>query len=116
MSMGVDFAGPLYITTPKDQQETEKISEKVYIYLFTYASTLAIHLELTCDLGVNSFLQAFRRFWSRRGLPSILISVNTKTFKSGSKEIVKIVKSQEVHSYLSNKRVTWKFIVQKASW
>lgn len=32
---GVDFAGPLYITTPEDQQSAEKISEKVYICLFT---------------------------------------------------------------------------------
>ena len=61
------------------------------------ASTYAIHLELTGDLGVNSFIQAFRRFSSRRGLPLILISDNAKTSKASSKEIVKIVKSQEVH-------------------
>ena len=83
------------------------------------ASTYAIHLELTGDLGVNSFIQAFRRFSSRRGLPLILISDNAKTSKASSKEIVKIGKSQEVHvkivksqevqRYLSNKRVTWKF-------
>ena len=113
---GVDFAGPLYIITPKDQQPTEKISEKVYICLFTCASTRAIHLKLTRDVGVNSFLQAFRRFSSRRGLPSTLISDNAKTFKASSKEVVKIVGSQEVQRYLTNKRVTWKFIVEKAPW
>ena len=36
--------------------------------------------------------------------------------QAGSKEIVKIVKSQEVQRYLSNKRVTWKFIVKKTPW
>ena len=113
---GVDFAGPLYIITPKDQQPTEKISEKVYICLFTCVSTRAIHLELTRDLGVNSFLEAFRRFSSRRGLPSTLISDNAKTFKASSKEVVKIVGSQEVQRYLTNKRVIWKFIVEKAPW
>lgn len=101
--VGVDFAGPLYTTTPKDQQSSERISEKVYICLFTCASTHAIHLELTRDLDVNSFLQAFRRFSSRRELPSMLISDNAKTFKAGSREIVKIVNSQEVQRYLSNK-------------
>ena len=80
------------------------------------ATTRAVHLELTRDLGVNSFLQAFRRFSSRRGLPSTLISDNAKTFKAASKEIQKIVKSQEVQRYLSNKRVTWKFIIEKAPW
>jgi len=56
---GVDFAGPLYVASPTHQQSTEKISEKVYICLFTCPTTRAVHLELTCDLGVNSFLQAF---------------------------------------------------------
>ena len=65
---------------------------------------------------MNSFLQAFRRFSSRRGLPSTLISDNAKTFKASSKEVVKIVGSQEVQRYLTNKRVTWKFIVEKAPW
>ena len=113
---GVDFAGPLYITSPRDSQSNESVSEKVYICLFTCASTRAVHLELTRDLGVNSFLQAFRRFSSRRGLPSTLISDNAKTFKASSKEIEKLVKSPEVQRYLSNSRVTWKFIIEKALW
>ncbi|XP_068757561.1 uncharacterized protein [Montipora capricornis] len=99
---GVDFAGPLYITSPRDPQSNESVSEKVYICLFTCASTCAVHLELTRDLGVNSFLQAFRRFSSRRGLPSTLISDNAKTFKASSKEIEKLVRSPEVQCYLSN--------------
>lgn len=113
---GVDFAGPLYVTSLRDPQSNESVSEKVYICLFTCASTRAVHLELTRDLGVNSFLQAFRRFSSRRGLPSTLISDNAKTFKASSKEIEKLVKSPEVQRYLSNSRVTWKFIIEKAPW
>ena len=110
---GVDFTGPLYVTDPTS---TEKNSEKVYICLFMCASTRAIHFELTRDLGVNSFLQAFRRFSSTRGLQITLISNNAKTFKASSKEIKKIARSQEVQRYLSNKRVTWQFIVEKAPW
>ena len=48
----------------------------------------AVHLELLRD--VTSLLQAFRRFSGRRGLPSILVSDNAKTFKASSKEVKKI--------------------------
>ena len=82
----LDFAGPLYITSSKEGQANE-VSQKPYICLYTCASTRAIHLELLCYLSVKSFLQSFRRFASRRGLPSTLLSDNAKTFKAGSKEV-----------------------------
>ena len=107
---GLDFAGPLYISSGS------KTSTKSYICLFTCASTRAIHLELTRELSVNQFLQAFRRFTSRRGLPATLISDNAKTFTSASKEISKIIRSQELQSHLANNKITWKFIVEKAPW
>ena len=65
---------------------------------------------------MESFLLAFRRFASRRGLPATLISDNAKTFKGSSKEVQKIARSKEVMRYLSNNRVSWKFIVEKAPW
>ena len=112
---GLDFAGPLYITSSKEGQSNE-ISQKAYICLYTCASTRAIHLELLRDLSVKSFLQSFRRFASRRGLPSTLLSHNAKTFKAGCKEVKTIVRSHEVQRYLSSNRVTWKFIVERAPW
>ena len=110
---GVDFAGPLYIRQGGNP-ETE--GSKCYICLFTCASTRAVHLELTRSLTVGSFLLAFRRFTSRRGLPATLISDNAKTFKGSSKDVQKIARSKEVMRYLSNNGVTWKFIVEKAPW
>ena len=112
---GLDFAGPLYITSSKEGQSNE-ISQKAYICLYTCASTRAIHLELLRDLSVKSFLQSFRRFASRRGLPSTLLSYNAKTIKAGCKEVKTIVRSHEVQRYLSSNRVTWKFIVERAPW
>ena len=106
---GIDFAGPLYTRDCSGK-------EKAYICLFTCCSTRAIHLELTPDLSVNSFLLAFRKFVARRGLPITVISDNVKTFRTSSKEILKIARSKEVNDYLSSKRVTWKFIVERAPW
>lgn len=64
----IDFVGPLYVKLPN--QSGSKDSEKVYIALFTCASTRAVHLELVENLSVPTFFQAFRRLTSRRGLPS----------------------------------------------
>lgn len=48
---GADFTGALYV---KEREET-----KVYICLFTYAVTRAVHLEVVGDLTVETFLLAF---------------------------------------------------------
>ena len=76
----------------------------------------AVHLELTADLSSTAFLLAFRRFTSRRGLPSTVITDNAKTFKSASSEVKKVVRSQEVQQYMLNRQVTWSFILEKAPW
>ena len=94
----LDFAGPLYVQDSKNPV----VTSKVYICLFTCASTCAIYLELPCSLSTDSFLLAFRRFVGRRGLPAMLISDNAKTFKSSSKEIRSICHATEVSQYLCN--------------
>ena len=61
---GVDFTGAMYV-----KNEGSSGEYKVYICLFTCASTRAVHLEVVTDLSEESFLQAFRRFTARRSLP-----------------------------------------------
>ena len=112
---GLDFAGPLIVKVEPKNNNNQWL-EKSYIALFTCASTRGIHLELVSDLSTNDFLQAFRRFSSRRGLPKMLISDNAKTFKSASKELSRIKRSHEVQQHLANKGVTWRFITEKAPW
>ncbi|CAB4022910.1 RNA-directed DNA polymerase from mobile element jockey, partial [Paramuricea clavata] len=115
-NVGLDFAGPLLVRPDKEAQSSIESLLKVYVLLFTCASTRGVHLELTPSLSVSSFLQAFRRFASRRGLPSLLVSDNAKTYKSASKEIRNLSRAEEVWRYLSNNRITWQFIVEKAPW
>ena len=107
---GIDFTGPLYV------RGTGSAEDKVYICLFTCASSRAIYLELTRELSATVFLLAFRRFTSRRGLPRIIMSDNAKTFKHCSREIMKISRAKEVNRYMTNHQVEWKFIVEKAPW
>ncbi|XP_074608745.1 uncharacterized protein LOC141863176 [Acropora palmata] len=102
---GIDFAGPLY---------TSDNGSKIYICLFTCASTRVVHLQLVDSLSVTAFLQAFRRFAARSSLPARLISDNAKTFKSAAKEVKSIGRSTEVQRFLANKGIVWDFIVEKA--
>ena len=79
---------------------------KAYICLFACATIRAVHLEFVPDLNVSSFLLAFHWFASRCGLPTTLLSDNAKTFKSAAKEVHNIIRSKEVHTHLTNLRIT----------
>ena len=108
---GVDFAGPLYVKEGTADQQI-----KVYVCLYTCASTRAVHLELTRELSAVAFLQCFRKFCARRGIPAVIMSDNAKTFKHSSKEVKKIVRSDEVHEHMTNHQIEWQFIAEKAPW
>ena len=110
---GIDFAG-LLCTASNSDKKTE--SSKVYVCLYTCASSRAVHLELVPGLSVPTFLQSFRRFVARRGLTVKLISDNAKTFKSSAGEVAKIARSSEVQTQLANKGVSWDFIVERPPW
>ena len=114
-NVGLDFAGPMFIRSDIENPSSSN-STKTYILLFTCAATRAVHLELTLSLEVSSFLRAFRRFTSRRRLPSLLLSDNAKTFKGACKEIFKLKRAPEVWDYLTNNRITWRFITERALW
>ena len=106
----MDFAGPLYVHYGT---QGEKI--KAYVCLFTCTAT-AVHLEMTPDLSAATFLLAFRRFTSRRGIPSVMISDNAKVFQSASSVIKKVARAEEVNKYMLNNQIRWNFIVEKAPW
>lgn len=106
---GVDFLGPIYLQN----------STKIYVVLFTCAVIRAVHLEIVMNLTTTEFLMAFRRFISRRGICKIIYSDNAKTFKRAEKDLEQIwslIKNPEVQNYFSDKRIKWKFIVERAAW
>ncbi len=107
---GVDYTGALFV------QGQDSAYKKAYICLFTCAVTRAVHLEVVPNLSAHSFIQAFRRFISRKSLPRILLSDNATTFVSGSEEIEKLSKSDVTTEFLSSHGVEWKFIPKRAPW
>ena len=103
---GVDFFGPFYI------EDSKGILEKHYGLIFTCMVTRAVHLETCPDLNTDTFLNAFRRFCSRRCQPQLLYSDNGKTFVGASEELKKTVKALDndrIYKTLAVANTTWKF-------
>ena len=106
---GVDFTGGLFVRGLGGE-------EKVYICLFTCASTRAVHLEVVTDLSEEKFLQAFRRFVGRKSLPKLMISDNASTFQSAAREIEKMINSPTLNEHLNKRGTMWQFIPKRAPW
>ena len=73
--------------------------------IITCCYTRAVHIELTPDLSVKSFLPAFRSIISMCGIPENIISDNFKTFKA-----------VEVQNFMRYLRIKWNFILEKSPW
>ena len=82
----VDYAGP-FVTI----QGRGRSRQKRYLCLFTYVATRAIHLEMAWSLDTESFLNAFTRFTSRRGVPKEMISDNGTNFVGAVNELRELV-------------------------
>ena len=98
---GVDFTGALYVH--HRGKET-----KVYVFLFTFATSRAIHLEVVTDLSTETFLIAFLHFASHRSTPQLMISDHVTTFQSAAEEMLSSL--EEVRTILHCEGVTWKLM------
>ncbi|GFT96957.1 integrase catalytic domain-containing protein [Trichonephila clavipes] len=110
--VGIDFTGAILV---KDNQGTRKS----YVSLFTCAVTRAVHLELVSDMSTKCFLLALRRFLARRGNCKVIYSDNARTFKAAERELTyfaNILKDSEFQSFVADKGIHWKFIVERAPW
>ncbi|XP_011859140.1 PREDICTED: uncharacterized protein LOC105556657 [Vollenhovia emeryi] len=110
LKCGVDYAGPFSIKLGRNK------STKAYLCLFVCFTSKAIHLELAVDLSTMAFMNAFRRFISRRGIPSDLYSDNGTNFQGACNKIVelnKLVKNneyrREIGQFLAAQSIRWHF-------
>ena len=78
---------------------------KVYIALFTCATSRAVDLELVPSLTAESFVKAPARFKGRRGTPTLSVSDNGNTFKDS-----------RVQAYCQRDGTKWRFNVEAAPW
>ncbi|XP_064470153.1 uncharacterized protein LOC135384901 [Ornithodoros turicata] len=110
--IGTDYAGPLYYKSSTGG------ACKSYILIFTCAVTRAIHLELTRSMSAEDFMQAFKRFIARRGVPLKIYSDNFLTFKRVRRDLTlaRLSQDSQVTGLLTSNRVTWRFIEERAAW
>ena len=98
--------GPFFIEDAKGQVE------KHYGLIFTCLVTRCVHLEACPDLNADTFLNAYRRFVSRRCQPTIMLSDNGKTFIGASEELKRSVKrldNDKIYKAMAATNTTWKF-------
>ncbi|XP_072168946.1 uncharacterized protein [Diadema setosum] len=109
--VGVDYFGPLYV-----KQGRSRV--KRYGCIFTCLTMRAVHIELTRSLDTDSFINALRRFISRRGAPEKLFSDNGTNFRGAEKELRKSIdgiNQRKVENFLHHKSVEWTFNPPAAS-
>lgn len=90
---------------------TQGGQKKAWICLYTCCVIRAVHLDLVTDMSVQVFLRSFKRFTSRRGLPSRIVSDNSKTFRAAAKILKAVSTSGEASKYFSEIGLQWVFNV-----
>ena len=78
---------------------------KVYVALYTCASTSAVHLDLVPALDAQSFIKSLKRCLAHRGVNKLFVSDNAKTFKS-----------QDIQQFVRNHGIEWKFNMLQSPW
>ena len=75
---GFDFAGPLFV---KDTYSKSYDVNVCFILIFTCGASRFTYLKLSPDMTSASFINCFKRFISRCGTTTTVVSDNFKSFK-----------------------------------
>ena len=103
--VGVDAFGPFDVTQRRS-------TVKRYACLFTCLTSRAVHIEVLHSLDAHSFINAFRRFVSRRGAPLKVFSDNGTSFVAGERELNAALKRHSrdaLPRYASKQHIEWSF-------
>ena len=104
-SVGIDYFGPILV-----KRGTSEV--KRYGCIFTCLAVRVVHIEIAHDLSTDSFIQAFTRFVSRRGPPSVVFSDNGTNFKGAETDIKQaqnVWNHDKIRHHLQSQGAEWKF-------
>ena len=100
---GVDLFGPFYVQERRSQV-------KRWGVLFTCMSSRAVHIETANSLSTDAFLNAYRRFVSRRGPVRVLRSDRGTNFVGGKRameEALDEMDNDKIHRELLKENCDW---------
>ncbi|CAM1307174.1 Uncharacterised protein r2_g1709 [Pycnogonum litorale] len=104
-NVGVDCFGPFLVTVKRSKV-------KRYGCLFTCLNTRAVHIEVLFSMEADSFIQALKRFISRRGTPSLIRSDQGTNFKGAQRELLEfsdMVQSKVITELSKEREIKWIF-------
>ncbi|CAM1329635.1 Uncharacterised protein r2_g3881 [Pycnogonum litorale] len=106
-NVGTDCFGPLYV-------KRRRVTVKRYGCLFTCLTIRAVHVEVLYSLDTSSFINAFQRFASRRGMPKVVRSDNATNYKGAEKEIASCFNESDsqhtlMKNYIMKNEIHWIF-------
>ena len=107
-SVGVDYFGPILVKSRRSQV-------KRYGCVFTCLAVRALHIEIAYQLPIDSFIQAFTRFVSRRGPPIEAYSDNRTNFKGAEAEIKTALEKwnpDAIDNSLRTRGIKWNLILR----
>ena len=107
----VDCFGPFFV-------RRGRATAKKYGVLFTCLAIRAVHIEVVHSMDTESFINALRRFISRRGRPEEIRSDNGGNFVKGEKELREALQQwnqAQIDEYLLQHGVKWIFNPPTAS-
>ena len=109
--VGIDCFGPFLV-------KRGRCIVKRYGIIFTCLTIRAIHLEILHSMDTDSFINALRRFISRRGHPDVIRCDNGPNFRSGERELRTAItqwNQDQVHEFLLQRDIRWMFNPPTAS-
>ena len=109
-NVGVDHTGSFTI------KGTQGRKTKAYICLFVCATTRAVHLEVVDNLTATSFIMCLRRLAAAKGMLTLILSDNHKTFIAGETFLLDMQQDPSVQEYLASKNVRWKHQMPRSPW
>ncbi|PIK53264.1 hypothetical protein BSL78_09838 [Apostichopus japonicus] len=110
-NVGVDLFGPFFVKQGRS-------SVKVWGCVFTCLAMRAVHIELVSSMNTDSFVNALRRFVSRRGSPEKIFCDNGTNFKGSERELKEALaelEPEKIARHLGHKHIQWEFNPPMAS-
>ena len=109
-NVGMDHTGSFAI---RDQQGRKA---KAYICLLACATTRAVHLEVVDNLATTSFVMCLRCLAASKGVPSLILSDNHKSFIAGETYLLEMQQDPAVQDHLPATNIRWKHQTPRSPW